>query len=197
VVAAVAAGSWYFLRQPLKRYGTEGQISTSVTTKESTLTSSTSAELKESATISSETATAGEGFNFPVTWNGDKATEVNLVDYRLTVDGDVSNPLELTLDDLHGMPSVKKTLNIACVEGWEADVPWEGILLSHILSLAGAPKNLDYIAFKAVTGYGARIPSNDVNNPDNMIALKAGDAPLTITHGYPTRLVVPTRPGVD
>jgi len=197
VGAAAAAGSWYFLRQPLKRQGPEGQISTSVTTKESTLTRSTSTELKESATASSETAAAEKGFNFPATWNGDKATEVNLAEYRLTVDGDVSNPLELTVDDLHGMPSVKKTLNIACVLGWEADVPWEGIPLSHILNLARAPKSLDYITFKAVTGYGARILSNDLSNPDNMIAMKAGDAPLTTTHGYPARLVVPTRPGVD
>jgi DMSO/TMAO reductase YedYZ molybdopterin-dependent catalytic subunit len=30
-----------------------------------------------------------------------------------------------------------------------------------------------------------------------MIALKAGGAPLTVDHGYPARLVAPTRLGED
>jgi len=80
---------------------------------------------------------------------------------------------------------------------WDADVPWEGVLLSYLLELAGAPRKISSITFESVTGYGANISGNQLTNPDNMIALKAGDIPLTVGHGYPARLVVPIRPGVD
>ena len=121
---------------------------------------------------------------------------MNLHDYRLKVDGDVSNPLDLTLDDLRAMSSVQRTLNIGCVLGWAADVPWEGIPLSHLLSLAGAPAKIAHVTVASVTGYAMTMGSDEAANPDNMIALKAGGVPLTVEHGYPARLVVPTRSGL-
>jgi len=189
--AAIVAGSWWFLNE--RRQNTEGEIFTRATVQSRTTTASS-----ETTAIQSETtATTGKPFNFEVTWNGDKPTEVNIADYRLMIDGDVSNPLQLTIEDLRRMPAAKRTANIACVMGWDADVPWEGVLLSYLLDLAGAPKKIERITFESVTGYGASISGSQLTNPDNMIALKAGDAPLTVGHGYPSRLVAPTRPGVD
>ena len=142
--------------------------------------------------------TTPEGFDFPVTWNGDQPTKVDTNEYRLRVDGDVSNPLELTLEDLYAMSNVQKTLKIACVMGWETDVPWEGIPLSYLLTQAGASlKNIDHVTVVGVTGYQTTVSSGEVANSDNMIALKAGGAPLAIEHGYPARLVLPARFGLD
>jgi DMSO/TMAO reductase YedYZ molybdopterin-dependent catalytic subunit len=117
--------------------------------------------------------------------------------YRLRVDGDVTNPLDLTLDDLRAMPSVQRTLNIHCVLGWAANVPWEGIPLSHLLSLAGAPQKIANVTVESVTGYTTIMSPDEAVNPDNMIALKAGGVPLSVEHGYPARLVAPTRDGLD
>ena len=95
------------------------------------------------------------------------------------------------------MPSVQKAVNIACVEGWNTDVPWEGILVSYLLDQAGAPKDIDHLTFESVTGYKIDVSGSDLANPYNMIALKAGGAPLSEAHGYPARLVLPTRVGED
>jgi DMSO/TMAO reductase YedYZ molybdopterin-dependent catalytic subunit len=57
-----------------------------------------------------------------VTWNGDEPTEVNPKDYRLTIDGDVSKPLEFTIEELYAMSDIQRTVKIECVEGWAADV---------------------------------------------------------------------------
>ena len=146
---------------------------------------------------SQPTATTSKAFDFPVTWDRDQPTKVNLDDYRLKVDGDVSNPLELALDDLYAMPNVQRTLKIECVGGWTADVPWEGIPLAYLLSLAGPPEKIAYITVESVTGYKRTIGTDEVANPDNMIALKAGGVPLTVEHGYPARLVAPTKYGLD
>jgi DMSO/TMAO reductase YedYZ molybdopterin-dependent catalytic subunit len=190
--ATIVGGSWWFLNE--RKQETEGQILTKAKTAQSEITSVSTV----STAIQPETtATTGKPFEFETTWNGDRPTEVNLVDYRLMVDGDVSNPLELRIEDLRRMPSVKRTVNIACVLGWNADVPWEGVLLSYLLDLAGAPKKISRITFESVTGYKTDIGGSQLANPDNMIALKAGDAPLAVWHGYPARLVAPTRPGVD
>jgi DMSO/TMAO reductase YedYZ molybdopterin-dependent catalytic subunit len=175
---AIAAGSWWLLG----RSATESNI-TSQTTQDSTHTE--------------QTATS-KASDFPVTWNGDLPTKIDLNSYRLRVDGDVSKPLELTVDDLYAMSDVQKTLKIECVEGWAADVLWEGIPILNLLSRAGAsPKNIAHVTVRSITGYNAILNSDEVANPTNMIALKAGGVPLTVEHGFPARLVAPARLGLE
>jgi len=186
---AIATGSWWFLEQTTGEVPTASRT-TATTPMASQTMSTTSAAPEASSTI--------QVFNFPVTWNGDQPTTVNLNDYRLSINGDVSKPLELTIDDLRAMPTVQKTLEIRCVEGWAADVLWEGIPLSYLLNQAGASlKNIANVVIESITGYRTTLTSDEAANLDNIIALKAGDLPLTVEHGYPARLVIPARPGLD
>lgn len=136
-----------------------------------------------------------------MTWNQDPPIMVDPVDYRLRVDGDVSNPLQLTLGELYAVPTVNRSLTIRCREGWSARVEWDGIPLSRLLSMAGAPSNYDHVSVRSITGYAgpllAKIGQNDVAESDAMIGLKAGGFPLTVEHGYPARLVLPNRLGLE
>jgi DMSO/TMAO reductase YedYZ molybdopterin-dependent catalytic subunit len=202
LAAALAGGSWWFFREVASGPMIESEATVTTTSEASQTTVATTPETSQaSVTTTTEasqgTVEASKAFDFPVTWNGDQPTKVNLHDYRLKVDGDVSNPLDLALDDLRAMSSVQRTLNIGCVLGWAADVPWEGIPLSHLLSLAGAPAKIAHVTVESVTGYTMTMGPDEVANPDNMIALKAGGVPLTVEHGYPARLVAPTRSGLD
>jgi DMSO/TMAO reductase YedYZ molybdopterin-dependent catalytic subunit len=161
-------------------------------------TATSQATMRTTSVAPQATATTAETFDFPVDWNGDRTTKVNPNDYRLKIDGDVSNPLELALKELYSMPNVRRTLKIRCENGWTADVPWEGITLSYLLSQAGA--SLESIAnarVESITGYSRTVSSDEIADPDNIIALKAGGAPLTVEHGYPARLVLPARFGFD
>jgi DMSO/TMAO reductase YedYZ molybdopterin-dependent catalytic subunit len=82
--------------------------------------------------------------------------------------------------------------------GWEAEVPWEGIPLSDVVSQAGGVlKDFDHVTVESVTGYSTDLGPAEIADPDTMIALKAGGASLSTAHGYPARLVVPARPGLD
>lgn len=180
LAVAVAGGSWWILREAARGPMVASQATITITPD-----------------ASQTTATSPKTSDFPVTWNGDQPTEVNLDEYRLRVDGDVSNPLKLTLDNLRAMFSVQRTLKIICMLGWAAEVSWEGIPLSDLLSLAGTPKKIDHITVESVTGYKRMMSSDEVAKPDNIIALKAGGVPLTVEHGYPARLVAPTRIGAD
>ena len=135
---------------------------------------------------------------FRVTWNGELSTTVNVNSYRLGIDGDVPNPLELKLEELYAMNRVKKNLKIQCQEGWSADVPWEGIPISDLLSRAGSSlQNIAHVTITGVTGYSRMLSADEATNPDFMIALMAAGAPLAVDHGYPARLVAPSRSGLD
>ena len=135
--------------------------------------------------------------DFPVTWSVDQPTTIDPKDYRLIVDGDVLHPLQLTLDELYAMPSVSESQIIYCPGEWRALVPWEGIPLSHLLTLAGAPSVFDHLTVESVTNYSMSLSQNDVSVPGTMIALRAESAPLKIEHGYPARLVLPGKPGYE
>lgn len=171
----VSAVSWWFLNEK---------------------TQTTSYGTTERTSLSESTAT--ETYDFPETWaeHADHPT-VDRKDYLLRIDGDVSNPLQLTLEDLYAMPSVNQSSTITCVEGWSALVPWEGIPLSRLLSQAGAPSKYSHVIVESITGYTTKISQDDTANPRTIIALKAGSAPLDDEHGYPARLVLPTRPGLE
>lgn len=109
---------------------------------------------------------------FPVTWNGEVSTTVDMNSYRLRINGDVSNPLELKLEDLYAMNRVQKTLKITCAEGWSADVLWEGIPISELLSRAGLSlQNIAHVTITGVTGYSRTLSSDEAKNPAYMIVL--------------------------
>ncbi len=95
------------------------------------------------------------------------------------------------------MTSVLRTLRIQCVEGWSADVPWEGIPLLDLLRQAGPPTNIGQVIVQDDAGYSSTLNSSEVANLDCMIALKVAGLPLSVDHGYPARLVAPTRLGLD
>ena len=182
VVIAVG-GAWWFLGQ---------------TARESMNTHTTAIAPQVRSTSSTPAATTPEGFEFPMAWNGELPTIIDSNAYRLKIDGDVSNPLELKLEELYAMNGVQKTLRIRCVDGWEAEVPWEGIPLSYLLKQAGSsPKSAGHVTISAITGYSTTLSSDEVAHSYNMIALKVGGAPLTIDHGYPARLVAPSRKGAE
>jgi DMSO/TMAO reductase YedYZ molybdopterin-dependent catalytic subunit len=198
-VGIVAVGLWWLIgesaREPIRIPQVTGTSSTASNTA-----STIEIKSRPTSTISTLTQTTSTPtvFEFPTTWNGELPKPINPNDYRLKIEGDIPNPLELRLEDLYAMPGVRKTLKISCVEGWSADVPWEGIPVSYLLQQAGSsPRNITHVTIKGVTGYSVTLTSDEVANSDFMIALKVGGAPLTVDHGFPARLVAPTRLGLD
>ena len=72
-------------------------------------------------------------------------------------------------------------------------MPWKGVPLSAILDLVEPLDSARYVIAHAEQGYTANLPIEALRDPDVMIGLEADGAPLTPEHGYPARLVVPSR----
>lgn len=120
--------------------------------------------------------------------------------YRLSVEGRVTTPLTLSLDDLRAMPQRDAGLPIACVDGWSASASWRGVALRDLLAAAGAPAGTTVTVMSLqdqdAPYSSALVEGAQVTDPDTLLALELNRAPLDIDHGFPLRLIGPNRPGV-
>jgi Oxidoreductase molybdopterin binding domain len=121
-------------------------------------------------------------------------------DYRLRVEGRVSTPLTLTLDELRGLSTRSAELPIACVEGWSYSARWTGVPLRDLLRKAGAPNG----AAVHVESLEERSPYRisflnraQAEDRDTLLATHLDGEVLSADHGYPVRLIGPGRPGVN
>lgn len=120
--------------------------------------------------------------------------------YRLLVEGNVTSPLSLSLDDLRALPQRAATLPIACVDGWSANVRWRGVPIAALLEMAGAPAGAEAVV-RSLQEQSKAYSNSELNvshahDADTLLALECNGEPLDIDHGYPVRLIGPNRPGV-
>jgi hypothetical protein len=118
--------------------------------------------------------------------------------YRLQVRyGDRSR--SLSLPDLRAMTQTTATLPIACVEGWSVGATWTGVRLRDLLDLVGAPRDREVTVTSLQQGGAYRVtslPGRFADDGRTLVALRLGEEPLSIDHGFPCRLIAPDRPGV-
>jgi DMSO/TMAO reductase YedYZ molybdopterin-dependent catalytic subunit len=119
-------------------------------------------------------------------------------DWRLTV---VNGPRTkvFTVDQLAALPQTTRTLPIACVEGWSRNAEWTGIVLADLVAAVGGTSEADVrmISLEPPGPYSrTTLPARHARDSQTLIALKLNGEILDIDHGYPCRLIAPTRPGV-
>lgn len=130
---------------------------------------------------------------FPVLDIGDRPV-FDLKTWRLSVVGEVENPLELTFNELKEMPHSASVSDFHCVTRWSRfDNRWGGVLFTR---LAEKVKPLDaarFVLFEASGGYTTNLPLEVVMDDDVILADALDGRDLDPAHGGPLRLVVPKR----
>lgn len=121
-------------------------------------------------------------------------TDVN--QWHLTVGGLVSNPRTYAYSDLEGLASVDEFVTLECVSNeiggnLISTAEWRGVPLASILQAAGPDPSADWVVFTCVDGYTAAIPIAKAMDPATLVALRMNGSPLTPTHGFPARIIVP------
>jgi DMSO/TMAO reductase YedYZ molybdopterin-dependent catalytic subunit len=121
-------------------------------------------------------------------------------DWRLTVDGLVDRPMDLSLDELQRLPARTQITRHDCVEGWSAIGKWTGAQLGPILNAAGVRPNARFAVFHCAdtlepladgTGrYYESVDLIDAFHPQTILAYRLNDQPLEVAHGAPLRLRV-------
>jgi DMSO/TMAO reductase YedYZ molybdopterin-dependent catalytic subunit len=104
-----------------------------------------------------------------------------------------------TVAELAALPQTTHRLPIACVEGWSATADWTGIVLADLIRAVGGDPDSDVrmISLEPPGPYSRTVlPARHARDSKTLIALKLNGETLDIDHGYPARLIAPTRPGV-
>ena len=135
---------------------------------------------------------AGNG-SFPITsWVADDPDPIDREAYRLRLDGLVSDPVELSADELAAGHETAALLD--CTSGWYTVQDWEGIRVGDLLAAAGElGDEAAYVRFTSVTGYRWSLPLDEAE--DALLATHVGGERLSHGHGAPARLVAPDRRG--
>ena len=115
---------------------------------------------------------------------------VNTSDYRLIVTGLTTKTDVYTYQDiLATYPNYTKVVTLFCVEGWDATILWEGVLVSDLIREAGIDPRANTVIFTAHDGYTTSFPLDYLMNHDIIMAYKMNNVTLPADRGYPFQLV--------
>ena len=120
------------------------------------------------------------------------AVELSTWDFR--VFGEVENPVTLTWDELRQLPSREVTIDIHCVTRWSRfDTSFRGVHWSELARLVRPKPSARFVLAHAEQGFTANVPLAAIEDENALIAWEADGEPLDPEHGWPLRLVVPSR----
>ncbi len=119
-------------------------------------------------------------------------------DWRLNIDGAVTNPLALDLNAIKAYPAVTEMATLECAWSsgpllWVGNAIWTGVPLKTLLTAAGPLPEAATIRVHAEDGYSlGNLDLTEIMNREEIIlAYVINDEELPPEQGYPLRLVVP------
>lgn len=116
--------------------------------------------------------------------------QVNISDYRLTVTGLTNHTDVYTYNEvLAKYPHYTKVVTLFCVEGWDATILWEGVLVRDLINTAGINSRATTVIFTAHDGYTTSLPLDYVISRDILMAYRMNNVTLPAERGYPFQLV--------
>ena len=130
---------------------------------------------------------------WPVLHAGSVPT-VDLATWDLSVFGEVEEPVRLTWEELQALPSREITVDIHCVTRWSRfDTRFRGVHWSELEKLVRPKPSARFVLAHSEQGFTSNVPLEAIEAADALLAYEADGQPLTPDHGWPLRLVVPSR----
>lgn len=97
-----------------------------------------------------------------------------------------------TLAELNALPQRTAELPIACVEGWSASATWTGVRVGELVD-----GDVRVISLERNGLYATSVlPAEHTRDQETLLALRCNGEVLALDHGYPCRIIAPSRPGV-
>ena len=112
--------------------------------------------------------------------------------WRFRVRGAVERPFEIGWQELDALPKRETRCDIHCVTRWSRyDNVFGGVGVQDLLRRAGVRPEGRFALVHAEHGFTTNLPLEDLDRPENLLALTHDGEPLTPEHGGPVRLLVP------
>ncbi|MEI1375122.1 molybdopterin-dependent oxidoreductase [Nostoc sp. UHCC 0926] len=125
----------------------------------------------------------------------DFTPQIDPAQFRLRIDGEVSNPMQLSMADIQKLPLTSMVIRHICVEGWAAIVEWGGVRLRDLVALVQPKSNVRYVYFKSADGYYESWDLASAVHPQTLMAYQKNGQPLSVDNGAPMRLASPIKLG--
>ncbi|MBW4551496.1 MAG: molybdopterin-dependent oxidoreductase [Aphanocapsa sp. GSE-SYN-MK-11-07L] len=125
----------------------------------------------------------------------DTTPQIDPAQFRLTVNGEVNKPIQLSLTELQNLPLTSMVIRHVCVEGWAAIIQWGGVRLRDLIQLAQPKPGVRYVFFQSADGYYESWDIASCLHPQTLMAYQKNGQPLAIDNGAPLRLAAPIKLG--
>ncbi|NQT31915.1 MAG: molybdopterin-dependent oxidoreductase [Deltaproteobacteria bacterium] len=121
---------------------------------------------------------------------------VDIEKYQLEITGLIENPMSYSYDEvINGYQNYKKAVTLYCVEGWDATILWEGMLVSDLLAEAKPLPEAQVVIFHAYDGYTTSLPLDYIIDNDILMAYKMNEIIMPPDRGFPFELVAESKWG--
>ena len=118
----------------------------------------------------------------------------DLATWDFRVFGEVESAVTLSWDELQELPSTEIELDIHCVTRWSRfDARFRGVHWRELAGLVRPRPAGRYVVAHAEQGFQANVPLRALEDENALIAYEADGEPLTPDHGWPLRLVIPSK----
>jgi len=120
--------------------------------------------------------------------------DTDLATWDFRVFGEVERELVLDYDALHALPSTEIAVDIHCVTRWSRfDTRFKGVHWRELARIVEPNPAASFVVAHAEQGFTSNVPLAALEADDALVAWEADGEPLTPEHGWPLRLVVPSR----
>ena len=120
--------------------------------------------------------------------------DTDLSTWNFRVFGEVEKPVTLSWEGLTELPATEITIDIHCVTRWSRfDTRFKGVHWRELAKLVGPKPSVRFVVAHAEQGFTSNVPLEAIEDEKALIAYEADGEPLMPEHGWPLRLVVPSR----
>lgn len=123
---------------------------------------------------------------------GQTVYPVDIKRWRLTINGAVQNPLELTYEDILALPILELNVLLICPGFFAYNGSWKGFSVSQLLENAGVDPGATHVTFSGSRGFqrkSVRFGIDEAKRNQLFLAYGVNDISLPERHGFPLRLV--------
>ena len=125
-----------------------------------------------------------------------KTPIIDLDEWRLQIDGLVKNKKTLKWASFLELTQTTLIADFHCVTQWSRlKNVWKGVLFKDIATLVNPLKQAKFVIIHCYGGYVTNLPLNILIDEEAILATQLDGIDLDPDHGWPLRLIVPSRYG--
>ena len=125
---------------------------------------------------------------------------VELDRWRLEIDGQVGQPLQITYDELIHLPKIQRNVLQICPGVFSNFGRWEGVSIQTLMRAAKARRDITHVTVRGPRGNYEKVqrfPISEIADDRVFLAYAVNGEALLIKHGFPLRAVAEGYYGFD